>query len=277
MDWEPTTAVGYQSNRSAEDFDVSLSSAHLPVPPHSLNPAFEGVCVWQAARVDWEPTTSRGQRGLPKKHLDNYLLFLQNLFANGFGTYCEVKALQFLHNCDYDVEKAKSLLTPSIPDEEDMMDEEATERYEGDDICFICREGGELILCDYKTTDGQHACHKNYHPNCLLMEKVPDGVWLCPSHRCSKCHRDTDFRKNCCVHCAIAYCANCIPAHLEDDIVFGFLCEACLHRETNSKGLPHYLLTRVVKLHTQLGNPLTAVPVLNGKELDLVTNNSSFL
>ena len=37
------------------------------------------------------------------------------------------------------------------------------------DMCFICGEGGELLLCDNKT------CPKGYHLQCLKLERSPHG------------------------------------------------------------------------------------------------------
>jgi len=37
------------------------------------------------------------------------------------------------------------------------------------DVCFICGEGGELLLCDNKT------CPKGYHLQCLKLEHSPHG------------------------------------------------------------------------------------------------------
>jgi len=37
------------------------------------------------------------------------------------------------------------------------------------DVCFICGDGGELLLCDNKT------CPKGYHLQCLKLEHSPHG------------------------------------------------------------------------------------------------------
>jgi hypothetical protein len=42
------------------------------------------------------------------------------------------------------------------------------------DLCEICRDGGELILCDN--------CHRSFHAECLKLKKndIPEGNWYCP-------------------------------------------------------------------------------------------------
>lgn len=72
----------------------------------------------------------------------------------------------------------------------------------GDDLCYICKEGGKIIMCDYPS------CTKGYHCFCVsscfssscaafssiasssmgvapvIDEKI---VWFCPSHYCVQC------------------------------------------------------------------------------------------
>jgi hypothetical protein len=40
------------------------------------------------------------------------------------------------------------------------------------DSCSICRDGGELILCD--------RCPKSFHVDCLKIKDIPEGSWYCP-------------------------------------------------------------------------------------------------
>ena len=42
------------------------------------------------------------------------------------------------------------------------------------DSCSICRDGGNLLLCDN--------CPKSFHPECLKIKKndIPEGSWFCP-------------------------------------------------------------------------------------------------
>ncbi len=42
------------------------------------------------------------------------------------------------------------------------------------DICAICENGGEILMCD-------GSCNRSFHPECLEMDEVPAGEeWLCP-------------------------------------------------------------------------------------------------
>jgi len=47
-----------------------------------------------------------------------------------------------------------------------------------DELCKVCRYGGELLWCD--------ACPNSYHPLCLdpPLKEIPEGDWFCPN--CNK-------------------------------------------------------------------------------------------
>ncbi len=55
------------------------------------------------------------------------------------------------------------------------------EEHEAEDFCFVCRDGGSLILCD------EPSCNKVYHIKCAKLSQVPSGVWRCPWHSCVDC------------------------------------------------------------------------------------------
>ena len=55
--------------------------------------------------------------------------------------------------------------------DEDMCSEDAADN--NDDECYLCGDGGQLILCD--------VCPKAYHLHCLGIETIPEGDWKCPA------------------------------------------------------------------------------------------------
>uniref|UniRef100_A0A7S2SB72 PWWP domain-containing protein n=1 Tax=Mucochytrium quahogii TaxID=96639 RepID=A0A7S2SB72_9STRA len=64
-----------------------------------------------------------------------------------------------------------------------------------DDFCFLCKDGGHLLLCDYPD------CPRSYHEYCVSgcqpssNEKDP---WFCPWHTCAVCgtNEDEDMESN---------------------------------------------------------------------------------
>ena len=67
--------------------------------------------------------------------------------------------------------------------DEDDVEEEETDIHSGDevvdedDICCMCREHGELMICD----GGDHlaGCGRSFHVACVDRVEVPDGDWVC--------------------------------------------------------------------------------------------------
>jgi hypothetical protein len=57
---------------------------------------------------------------------------------------------------------------------------------EGDSVCSICHDGGELLLCDH--------CPSTFHHDCLGLPCLPagDDDWSCPCCRCAICDQ-SDF------------------------------------------------------------------------------------
>eukprot|EP00729_Bicosta_minor_P000649 gene649-4309_t len=81
-----------------------------------------------------------------------------------------------------------------------------TKRWEHQNMCQSCWDGGELICCDN--------CPMAYHKDCLGMKHVPTMTWRCPHHHCHGCDKNSSaagclFR---CTVCPNAYCEDCRPA-----------------------------------------------------------------
>ncbi|XP_024531612.1 zinc finger CCCH domain-containing protein 19 [Selaginella moellendorffii] len=102
----------------------------------------------------------------------------------------------------------------------------ASFRKEEDDVCFVCFDGGDLILCDQRT------CPKAYHLGCIGRDQEffrKKGNWHCGWHFCDgeNCSKKASFR---CYTCPKAYCAGCRSRHSFSlfDKKKG-LCEECVN------------------------------------------------
>uniref|UniRef100_M4BQG2 RING-type domain-containing protein n=1 Tax=Hyaloperonospora arabidopsidis (strain Emoy2) TaxID=559515 RepID=M4BQG2_HYAAE len=103
---------------------------------------------------------------------------------------------------DYAVTYFKFILKREIHDEFN----------ESEDVCFCCKDGGNVIECDWKGLNGALArCPKVYHEDCLGY-RVPEGkTWVCPRHRCQDCG---DIAPYSCRFCVTSYC----EVHLPKDV-----------------------------------------------------------
>ncbi|KFK34358.1 hypothetical protein AALP_AA5G134800 [Arabis alpina] len=74
-----------------------------------------------------------------------------------------------------------------------------------EDVCFICFDGGELVLCDRRN------CPKAYHPSCIKRDpeffKTKDK-WNCGWHICSICEKTSSSFM--CYTCTFSVCKHCI-------------------------------------------------------------------
>ena len=85
-----------------------------------------------------------------------------------------------------------------------------------EEVCYLCKDGGELVECDYKYSKEKHICGKKqrckkvYHPYCLSYDIPADEEWCCPRHFCDVC--GSKDLKYVCNFCPISICANCPEA-----------------------------------------------------------------
>ena len=86
---------------------------------------------------------------------------------------------------------AKSKRKPSLKRPMKVPEPEV-DRHEDD--CFVCGDGGELLLCDNK------GCSKAYHLACIGRKIFPPHhvTWECPRHYCQVCQKR-----------AITFCSSC--------------------------------------------------------------------
>lgn len=94
-----------------------------------------------------------------------------------------------------------------------------------EDVCFICFDGGDLVLCDLRT------CPKAYHPSCVNRDAAffqTKGKWNCGWHLCSTCEKKAEYM---CYTCTFSLCKACIKTNvilcLKEKEKKGF-CEPCM-------------------------------------------------
>lgn len=95
----------------------------------------------------------------------------------------------------------KQPIKPLLEPEEDSHEDE----------CFVCGDGGKLLLCDRK------ACSKAYHLPCIGRKMVPPqhAKWECPRHYCQVCQKSATVF---CATCPVSFCdKHKIARFLEDD------------------------------------------------------------
>ncbi|KAL3620794.1 hypothetical protein CASFOL_035706 [Castilleja foliolosa] len=103
--------------------------------------------------------------------------------------------------------------------EEDLINKEEN----SEDWCFICKDGGELRICDYKQ------CLKSYHPSCLRKDESfleSEAKWDCARHRCSICRKSSHLH---CYTCTSSVCRYCLSTAKIVQVKgqYGF-CKRCL-------------------------------------------------
>ncbi|KAK9052046.1 hypothetical protein SSX86_028674 [Deinandra increscens subsp. villosa] len=79
---------------------------------------------------------------------------------------------------------------------------------EDEDVCFMCYDGGDLVLCDKRN------CPKAYHPSCINREEAffqTKGRWNCGWHLCSVCSKKAEYM---CYTCTYSLCKSCIKTNV---------------------------------------------------------------
>ncbi|XP_059640237.1 zinc finger CCCH domain-containing protein 44 [Cornus florida] len=74
---------------------------------------------------------------------------------------------------------------------------------EEEDVCFICFDGGSLVLCD------RRGCPKAYHPSCIKRDEAffrSKARWNCGWHICSSCQKAAHYM---CYTCTYSLCKGC--------------------------------------------------------------------
>ncbi|XP_022763175.1 zinc finger CCCH domain-containing protein 19-like isoform X2 [Durio zibethinus] len=93
-----------------------------------------------------------------------------------------------------------------------------------EDVCFICFDGGDLVLCD------RRGCPKAYHTSCVGRDEAffrAKGKWNCGWHLCSNCKKNAYYM---CYTCTFSLCKGCI----KDAVILCVrgnkgLCESCMN------------------------------------------------
>ncbi|PUZ65928.1 hypothetical protein GQ55_3G265200 [Panicum hallii var. hallii] len=103
-----------------------------------------------------------------------------------------------------------------LEEEEEEEEEEEAGPVDGEDLCFVCKDGGLLRVCDYRS------CHKAYHPVCVgkdvdflksdeefICGRSHYNCLCCPQHTfCQGCVAQAEFvpvlRKT------KGFCSNCL-------------------------------------------------------------------
>ncbi|KAF3440764.1 hypothetical protein FNV43_RR19050 [Rhamnella rubrinervis] len=72
-----------------------------------------------------------------------------------------------------------------------------------EDVCFICFDGGSLVLCD------RRGCPKAYHPSCIKRDEAffrSKAKWNCGWHICISCQKASHYM---CYTCTFSLCKGC--------------------------------------------------------------------
>ncbi|CAL5188115.1 unnamed protein product [Lathyrus oleraceus] len=93
-----------------------------------------------------------------------------------------------------------------------------------EDVCFICFDGGSLVLCDHR------GCPKAYHPACVKRGEEffrATDRWSCGWHQCNDCGKSCHYM---CYTCTYSVCKGCTKKEVDFVSVRGNkgLCGTCM-------------------------------------------------
>lgn len=250
------------------DTRASIKAYFRKQDPPCLGPYMAGYPLWQPKHVE------------DSRSVGKILGFSKGAFheddAGTFSLQDPSRALFLLHSLNYSTDEALALLRPLEPEEEDEEEDPNQDTFPGDDLCYLCRDGGNILLCD------NNGCCKVYHPECLHMDKLPPDSWQCPHHFCHQCKtpfgevlgqglpkQSPSASSNSttstststssssqqqqqsasgkpqvpamyCTTCTTAYCVQHIPTRLPDKLaalgIREFMCSRCADKEVHASG-----------------------------------------
>ncbi|KAL2941930.1 hypothetical protein RDABS01_030280 [Bienertia sinuspersici] len=97
------------------------------------------------------------------------------------------------------------------------------EKGETEDYCFVCKDGGLLMVCDHKD------CVKAYHPECVGKDgssEETEDQWFCGWHSCLVCKKNPRYQCFCCPN---AVCQSCYKDASFAKVIAGKgFCNDCL-------------------------------------------------
>ncbi|CAF2037187.1 unnamed protein product [Brassica napus] len=121
------------------------------------------------------------------------------------------------------------------------VDDEEEEEKDCEDWCFVCKDGGSLMLCDYKD------CPKVYHASCVeknISVQNNEESLICMWHSCYLCNKKPKLFCLCCPH---AVCQGCVThaefIHLKEN---KGLCSHCQEYVITLEEIQEYDATGVM-------------------------------